>query len=220
MQQLKTKAWADVVESLIGLVYLEAGENAAMEFLVYLGILPEVPCGFVEPAPTAAVVEELSLDDNQLAADIAAAEAAAAGMDLNAHPAASARPDTEMVEAEALSAALPMAKPGAARLGDGNVDVGVTIQAADTLANPAGVQVKAQHMPAQAMSAQANQGGMLGMGMANFTPAMWSGPITAAGLKHQGLAKPKPGMLLFFFTFWWTVACHLVECHLRSWIKV
>ena len=83
VQQLKTKAWADIVESLIGLIYLEAGENAAMEFLVYLGILPEVPCGFVEPVPPAAVVEELGMDDAQLAADIAAAEAAAAGMDLN-----------------------------------------------------------------------------------------------------------------------------------------
>ncbi|KAL0030548.1 hypothetical protein WJX79_003716 [Trebouxia sp. C0005] len=45
-QQLKSKAWADVVESLIGCIYLEAGENAAMEFLVYLGIIPEVPIGF------------------------------------------------------------------------------------------------------------------------------------------------------------------------------
>ena len=79
-QQLKAKAWADVVESLIGCIYLEAGENAAMEFLVYLGIIPELPSGF-QREPTVQIAEA-NLHDGQLAADIAAAETAAAALDL------------------------------------------------------------------------------------------------------------------------------------------
>ena len=79
-QQLKAKAWADVVESLIGCIYLEAGENAAMEFLVYLGIIPELPIGF-QREPTVQIAEA-NLHDGQLAADIAAAETAAAALDL------------------------------------------------------------------------------------------------------------------------------------------
>ena len=79
-QQLKSKAWADVVESLIGCIYLEAGENAAMEFLVYLGIIPEVPIGF-EREPTVHIAE-INMEDDQLAADIAAAESAAAALAL------------------------------------------------------------------------------------------------------------------------------------------
>ena len=80
-QQLKSKAWADVVESLIGCIYLEAGENAAMEFLVYLGIIPEVPIGF-EREPTVHIAE-VDMDSDQLGADIAAAESAAAALDLS-----------------------------------------------------------------------------------------------------------------------------------------
>jgi len=79
-QQLKSKAWADVVESLIGCIYLEAGEMAAMEFLVYLGIISEVPIGF-EREPTVHIAE-VNMEDDQLAADIAAAESAAAALDL------------------------------------------------------------------------------------------------------------------------------------------
>ena len=79
-QQLKAKAWADVVESLIGCIYLEAGENAAMEFLVYLGIIPELPSGF-QREPTVQIADA-NLHDGQLAADIAAAETAAAALDL------------------------------------------------------------------------------------------------------------------------------------------
>lgn len=77
-QQLKSKAWADIVESLIGLIYLEAGEMAAMEFLVYLGIISEVPRGF-EREPAIQITEvNMALETDQLAADIAAVEAAAA----------------------------------------------------------------------------------------------------------------------------------------------
>ena len=91
-QQLKSKAWADVVESLIGCIYLEAGEKAAMEFLVYLGIIPEVPIGF-EREPTVHIAE-VNMEDDQLAANIAAAESAAAALDLT-EPAGSMQPGAE-----------------------------------------------------------------------------------------------------------------------------
>ena len=51
-----------------------------MEFLVYLGIIPEVPKGF-ERQPTVQITE-VNMDDAQLAADIAAAETAAAVADM------------------------------------------------------------------------------------------------------------------------------------------
>ena len=83
-QQLKSKAWADIVESLIGLVYLEAGEKAAMEFLVYLGIIPEVPQGFEREQPTVYITEgDMASENDQLAADIAAVETAAATVDVS-----------------------------------------------------------------------------------------------------------------------------------------
>ena len=107
-QQLKSKAWADVVESLIGCIYLEAGEKAAMEFLVYLGIIPEVPIGFErEPAVH---IAEVNMEDDQLAADIAAAESAAAALDLT-EPAGSLQAGTEAAApagaAEAAAAEMP-----------------------------------------------------------------------------------------------------------------
>ena len=92
-QQLKSKAWADIVESLIGLVYLEAGEMAAMEFLVYLGIMPEVPRGFEREKPTVDITEvDTSLEDDQLAAEIAAVETAAATMGVSDADAAAPEP--------------------------------------------------------------------------------------------------------------------------------
>ena len=51
-----------------------------MEFLVYLGIIPEVPLGFEREA--AIQMTEINRDDEQLAADIAAAETAAAAMEI------------------------------------------------------------------------------------------------------------------------------------------
>ena len=92
-QQLKSKAWADIVESLIGLIYLEAGEMAAMEFLVYLGIMPEVPRGFEREKPTVDITEvDRSLEDDQLAAEIAAVETAAATMGVSDADAAAPEP--------------------------------------------------------------------------------------------------------------------------------
>ena len=108
-QQLKSKAWADVVESLIGCIYLEAGEKAAMEFLVYLGIIPEVPIGF-EREPTVHIAE-VNMEDDQLAADIAAAESAAAALDLT-EPAGSLQAGAEAAApasaAEAAAAEVPV----------------------------------------------------------------------------------------------------------------
>ena len=101
-QQLKSKAWADIVEALIGCIYLEAGENAAMEFLVYLGIISEVPRGF-ERQPQVQITEA-NMDDDQLAVDIAAAENAAAAVDtaVDAGPATetAAAADTAVQEAD------------------------------------------------------------------------------------------------------------------------
>ena len=94
-QQLKSKAWADIVESLVGLIYLEAGEMAAMEFLVYLGIISEVPRGF-EREPAIQITEvNMALETDQLAADIAAVEsaAAAAAVEVTHADSAAAAPD-------------------------------------------------------------------------------------------------------------------------------
>ena len=106
-QQLKSKAWADVVESLIGCIYLEAGENAAMEFLVYLGIIPEVPIGF-EREPTVHIAE-VDMDSDQLGADIAAAESAAAALDLSKQ----AEPAQEGAQAAAPAGAAESSGPAA-----------------------------------------------------------------------------------------------------------
>ena len=127
-QQLKSKAWADVVESLIGCIYLEAGEKAAMEFLVYLGIIPEVPIGF-EREPTVHIAE-VNMEDDQLAADIAAAESAAAALDLTepagslqagaeaAAPAGAADAAAAEVPAPALSLAVTALDPAPATNGN------------------------------------------------------------------------------------------------------
>ena len=127
-QQLKSKAWADVVESLIGCIYLEAGEKAAMEFLVYLGIIPEVPIGF-EREPTVHIAE-VNMEDDQLAADIAAAESAAAALDLTepagslqagaeaAAPAGAAKAAAAEVPAPALSLAVTALDPAPATNGN------------------------------------------------------------------------------------------------------
>ena len=117
-QQLKAKAWADIVESLIGCIYLEAGENAAMEFLVYLGIIPEVPIGF-EREPTVQIAE-VNMDDNQLATDIVAAESAAAALDLGT----SAEPAQDGATAAAPAGAAEAAMADAADLFATSQDTG------------------------------------------------------------------------------------------------
>ena len=138
-QQLKSKAWADIVESLIGLVYLEAGKNATMEFLVYLGIISEVPLGFErEPAVQ---ITEVNLDDDQLAVDVAAAEKAAAAMEIAADKDASAA----AVEAAAMDvandqAALEAAFEGATAAelaGAADVDMADAQGSAEPAAEPA-----------------------------------------------------------------------------------
>ena len=116
-QQLKSKAWADIVESLIGLIYLETGEQAAMEFLVYLGIIPEVPQGFEREHPTVHITEvNMALEDDQLAAEIAAVETAAASMDVNAGAAVQAGGTTAEPAGDA--AAKPAVDMAAVAAGD------------------------------------------------------------------------------------------------------
>lgn len=245
VQQLKTKAWADIVESLIGLIYLEAGENAAMEFLVYLGVLPEVPCGFIQKTTSPAVVEELDLgiDDVQLAADIAAAEVAAAAMQLAEQhqqngavltatgaesipaltpSAASVLPGTALPEVDAvvrkadadmgaLGAATESPEMEAAQKGDTEMADATaaaaassalsagTIAPTDTdMANSSGAAGSAgtaQEGPASAGAAMTHQAGMLGKGLAAFTPALWSGPVLTAAVRGNLTGKGKPGTL-------------------------
>ena len=280
VQQLKTKAWADIVESLIGLVYLEAGENATMEFLVYLGVLPEVPCGFTERAPSPSVVEELDrgVDDAQLAADIAAAESAAAAMNLSeqqqlngteraksmsvaSHSAAGAihamavpgvlpepdtkahNSDTDMQQAasgqatgsqaaEAVlqadtdmadAATVPSATvehevagsgisqaaianviagpahsmlPGATQAANPSGTAGTAhsmLQGTTQAANPSGTAGTAQGVHAAAAGKAAAKSGMLGVGLADFQPAMWSGPVVTSAVRGSLPSKTKPG---------------------------
>ena len=110
-QQLKSKAWADIVESLIGCIYLEAGEKAAMEFLVYLGIISEVPQGFGRE-PTVQITEvHMSTEDDQLAVDIAAVETAAATLGVA---------DADTAAPEATQAGAVAAEPA------GDADVAMT----------------------------------------------------------------------------------------------
>ena len=127
-QQLKSKAWADIVESLIGLVYLEAGEMAAMEFLVYLGIMPEVPRGFEREKPTVDITEvDTSLEDDQLAAEIAAVETAAATLGVN---------DADAAAPEPMQAGAVTAKPAGDAAAEPAVDAAAGA-AGDTAGEPA-----------------------------------------------------------------------------------
>ena len=128
-QQLKSKAWADIVESLIGLIYLEAGEKAAMEFLVYLGIISDVPQGFEREQPTVHITEvNMASEDGQLAAEIAAVETAAANMDVSHADAAA----PEAVQAGD-AAAEPAVDVAAGAAGDAAAD-----SACGAAAEPAG----------------------------------------------------------------------------------
>ena len=141
-QQLKSKAWADIVESLIGLIYLEAGEKAAMEFLVYLGIISEVPRGFEREQPTVHITEvNMASQDDQLAAEIAAVETAAATIDMNRADAAApeamqagdmtADPVVDVAaEAAGDVAGEPAADPAAEPAGDADVTMTDAIESA------------------------------------------------------------------------------------------
>lgn len=235
------------MESLIGLIYLEAGENAAMEFLAYLGVLPEVPCGFIEKTASPTVVEELDLgiDDVQLAADIAAAEAAAAAMQLAEQQqqygglqngvgsestpaltpsAASVLPTTALPEVDAVvrkadadmlalgadtvSPDVEAAHKGGTEMADataaaaansaGTIALTVTDMANSKAAAATGTVPppgSAQEEPLPT-GAKAHQAGMLGKGLADFTPALWSGPVLTCAVRGNLPGKGKPGRLL------------------------
>jgi len=176
-QQLKSKAWADVVESLIGCIYLEAGENAAMEFLVYLGIIPEVPIGF-EREPTVHIAE-VNMENDQLAADIAAAESAAAALDLTepagAEAAAPAGAADAAAAAGAPSTAVSMSKLDTLPATNGNTTGSVQIDSTRVVAHGA-----AQDAAARPTTVSSNQSNLVG------TEAPASGVTSVVGNSSLG----------------------------------
>ena len=131
-----------------------------------------------------AVVREADTDMEALGADIASPDAEAE---------TAQKGDTDMADATTAAPAADVSAGTFAPTGANNSNATAgTARAAGTVA-PAGSALK---QPQPAGGPMAHKAGMLGKGLADFTPALWSGPVLTSAVRGNLLGKGKPGMLL------------------------